>query len=143
MFKLVTKLVAPWPVPVRVVAEDGSVAEQTATLLFERVGEAELRDLLTARPDETPDGHNLRFARRVVKGWRDVLGEGGNPLPFNDAALLQLLDFPGFASALGQAYARFHAAATREREAALGESGGAGPAVAPASTAETPATASA
>jgi hypothetical protein len=143
MFKLVTKLVAPWPVTLSVVTASGAVEEQTATLKFERIGQKEF-DALFAAPasEEAARAQNLKIFDRVVRGWEGIVDAAGDPVPFSSAAALQLMDFPGFPAALGRAYVAFHLAQPAARQEALGKSPAGGQEAAP-QTAATPPTATA
>lgn len=117
MFKLVTEVVAPWPVKWSVVAASGAVEEAEITLEFRRVGLTEFRELFGAQPDGSDViAHNRRLFDRLVTGWSGVLGADGRELPFAEENIQALLDFPGFATAFGRAYAEFWAAIPEERE---------------------------
>lgn len=136
MFRLVTKMQAPWPVAVEVVSPSGDIEVQRATLIFERIGQQEFNCLFGT--DGSPAADNLAIARRVVRGWKDIVDDAGKPLPFTDDALLALLDFPGFPAALGRAYVAFHLASREARDEALGKSPGSGQAGAGSTTATPP-----
>ncbi|WP_194745720.1 hypothetical protein [Thermaurantiacus tibetensis] len=127
MFRLVKTVVAPWPVRVPVVGEDGEVREEVARLRFERVGQAEFERLFAPVEGEEAARAQLRaLFDRVVRGWEDVVDEAGAPVSFSAEAAERLLDFPGFAPAFVRAFCAFHAAQpeVREKNSAPSPAGG-------------------
>jgi|GEM_PF-5421150 len=145
MFRLVTEIVAPWPVNWKVVDAAGQVTEASVTLNFMRMGEEAASALFDSAQDlpqdlpapETRRAHNRAFFDRTVRGWSGVVGADDKPLPFTDANIELLLDFPGFAQALGVAYFRFHKAIPEEVAKNSGPSHAGGQAAA-GTTAEAP-----
>lgn len=133
MFKLVTEIVAPWPVLVDVVREDGSVGRQEFTAQFVRVAESVFNELfapLDPLVGEDLAAHNLAMVSRIMRGWDGVQGVDGEALAFTEANIRQLLDFPNMGAAIGKAYVRFHRAQPEVREKNSGPS----PAGTPAAT---------
>lgn len=123
MFRLVTEIRAPWPVKWRVVDASGAVTEAALTLQFVRVDTPTFRGLFQDGGADAPpaddaliEATNRRLFDRLVKGWADVVGADGAPLPFEDPHITTLLRFPGFAEAFGNAYTRFWMALPEERE---------------------------
>jgi len=113
VFKLVIGLTAPWPVKWRVVDESGAVVETRLSLNLTRIGQSEFEELFGTAGGETRAdiaAHNRKLFDRVVRGWSAVVDDGGAPVSFCPDAVDLLLEFPGFAGAFGEAYARFWAA---------------------------------
>jgi hypothetical protein len=119
MFILVTEIVAPWPVLVDVVREDGSVAQDEFTANFVRMSETEFEALfapIDALREDERKAHNRRMIDRIMRGWSGVVDGGGKALPFTTENVDLLLDFPNIGSAITLAYVRFHRAQPGERE---------------------------
>ncbi|MFN7400559.1 MAG: hypothetical protein ACK5SX_16225 [Sandaracinobacter sp.] len=140
MFKLVTEIVAPWPVLVDVVREDGSVAQDEFTAQFVRMSESDFEALfapIDALREDERKAHNRKMIDRIMRGWRDVVDGGGKALPFTPENVDRLLDFPNIGSAITLAYVRFHRAQPEEREKNSVPSPGGTPAAASSDAAET------
>lgn len=133
MFKLVTELVAPWPVHIDVVREDGTVGQEVFRAHFVRMPESEFETLFAPIEPVQGEGlraHNRKMIHRIMRGWADVVGADGKPIPYSAEAVDQLLDFPNIGLAMTVAYVGFHRAQPKEREKNSGPS----PAGSPAAT---------
>jgi len=140
MFKLVTEIVAPWPVHIDVVREDGSVGQDSFTAQFVRMPESEFEALFA--PIEPVKGeelkaHNRKMVDRIMRGWKDVVDADKKPIPFTSENVDLLLDFPNIGLALTVAYVGFHRAQPKEREKNFGPSPAGTPAAASSDAAET------
>ena len=140
MFKLVTEIVAPWPVHIDVVREDGTVGQEVFKAHFVRMPESEFETLFA--PLEKPTGdelkaHNRKMVDRIMRGWAEVVGADGKDLPFTPEHVDRLLDFPNIGYALTVAYVAFHRAQPQEREKNSGPSPAGTPAAALSDAAET------
>lgn len=133
MFKLVPDAINPWPVKWNHVI-DGEVVEVSMTLDFVRIGATEFHQLFAPLADDATQAdiaaHNRATFDRVVRGWRDIVDAGGDPLPFTADNVALLLDYPGFAYAFGAAYAGFWYAIPEERRKNSVPSPAGGPATA-------------
>ncbi len=140
MFKLVTEIVAPWPVSIDVVCEDGSVGSERLTARFVRMRESEFEALfapIEPMRGEELKAHNRRMVDRIMRGWDDVVGADGQALPYTSENVDRLLDFPNVGLALTVAYVGFHRAQPQEREKNFGPSPAGTPAAASSGAAET------
>lgn len=85
-----------WPVRVPI-ATDGDYSYAVLDCLFEALPQPELdkmRGVGLAKDEAMPSEDQI--AKRVLKGWRRLPDEHGNPVPYSEAARDQLLAFPAF-----------------------------------------------
>lgn len=140
MFKLVTEIVAPWPVHIDVVREDGTIGRESFTARFARMPESEFEALFA--PIDAPRGdelkaHNRKMIDRIMRGWEDVVDAEKKPIPFSPENVDRLLDFPNIGLALTVAYVGFHRAQPEAREKNSGPSPAGTPVAASSDAAET------
>lgn len=104
-----------WPVELAQTLEDGTVAVTTIQVLFERMTQKQLKDLVTATMDdlqrrraelqdsdapsagltaayEAEAAATERLVERVID-WRGIVDEAGDEVPFSRERLLALLEF--------------------------------------------------
>ena len=79
--------------------EAGVARPFTCSLTCDRLTAEGIRERLEQKSRNTQD-----FMREVIRGWRDVLGEDGNQVPFSPEACDQLLNIPGLANLAFAAY---------------------------------------
>lgn len=144
MFVLVKEPVCRWAVKWPVVEADGAVVDKELTLRFVKVGQREFEEMFSSDEAATEaakdfSGHNRRVFDRLVRGWDGIVDGAGHPLGFSPENIDLLLDYPGFAAALGKAYVSFWLAQPEEREKNSVPSPAGGPATAGVATAEAPA----
>lgn len=129
MFVLAKERLAWWPVTFPSVADDGVVIENRIELRFMILGEDLFPAFITrltqplAQPlanasgdvladtevsevgaHQAADTAALDALLEVVRDWRHVAGENGEPLPFNRDNFGLLLNVPNAAGAIGRAY---------------------------------------
>ncbi|WP_119157432.1 hypothetical protein [Caldimonas tepidiphila] len=98
-FKLVVSNTVAVPVKGVISDEAGKSVPFNFSLTCERLTAAELKSVIDSK--ETLVGE---VVQRVAQGWSGVLDAEGQPLPYSDAGLAQLLDIPGIASLCFGAY---------------------------------------
>lgn len=99
-----------WPVSVEVPVDGGMFDTLTFDARFRRVAQdrREELELLAVKcahqvqmgQDPDKDGSDRAVAKEVLVGWRGVLTDEGEEVPFSEDALESLLLFPGAASAI-------------------------------------------
>lgn len=93
-----------WPVKVPIPSE-GDYVMARLDVLYAALPQSEIdrmRGVGLGEGETAPSDHAI--ARRVVRGWRDLTDEQGNPVPFSSEALEQLLDTPAMRTALVLTY---------------------------------------
>lgn len=88
-----------WPVKVLSPEGDGKQVTQTFDAQFKRIPQSRLSALL-----KDDDATDAGFAREVVVGWRGIVDESKNEVPFSDGLLQEMLELPGVAAAISVAY---------------------------------------
>lgn len=93
-----------WPVAVEFPGDGGKVIRQTFDAKFKRLSQTRLKELgeqLTAG-----DLDDVAVAAEVLIGWPEgaIKDDEGEPIPFSDSALNELLDVPKVASAIVLAF---------------------------------------
>lgn len=91
-----------WPVRIDVPADGGRFKRETFEVEFESIAQSELEKLTQQAAEETIK--NIDFARRVVVGWREIIDDEGNEMPFSTSSFEQILDVPMVAGAIASAY---------------------------------------
>lgn len=93
-----------WPVKLPI-PTDGDYVLARLDVLFAALPQAEIdrmRGVGLAEGEQAPSDREI--AVRVVRGWRDLQGEDGNPVPFSAEALEQLLQTPAMRTAIVMTY---------------------------------------
>ena len=101
VFRITQSPTYEWPVKFRAPAETGGTVETHEIMMrFKRLGRQRLQDLekvLRGEAEKLP----YEVLPEVVTGWSDVVDAAGEPVPFTQAALRQLLnDCPLLAGAI-------------------------------------------
>lgn len=124
MFKLVKDRTAWWPVKWDAVNEDGEIVENRVEVKFLIVGRKEFRDLFMESDEAQGDDEaiNREVAQRIIKDWKGIGDENGEPLPFEPEWVDAWLDQPMVPVAVLNAYTRLLAAAPEVREKNSGAS---------------------
>lgn len=123
MFRIVNERLAWWPVIFPGVSEDGNVIENKIELRFRILDEDEFPEFMAKLADTAalanpsvaadaasgmaPDSPSLLAARLlspIVRDWRGVASENGEPLPYSEETFRLLLRQPGVSGAVGRAY---------------------------------------
>ena len=111
MFKLDQSTTYAWPVTVQIPVDGGRYVAETFDAHFKRLPQAQLESL---RKDAL--GGTLTdagFARMVMGGWAGVT-DGGQDVPFSMSSLDQLLQIPGTAAAIVEAFVASQTGAPRK-----------------------------
>lgn len=93
-----------WPVAVEFPGDGGKIVRQTFDAEFKRLSQSRLKELgeqLTAG-----DLDDVTVAAEVLVGWPEgaIKDDEGEPIPFSDSALNELLDLPKVATAIVLAF---------------------------------------
>lgn len=97
-----------WPVTVRA-PKDGGFDEQTFTVQFRAITSGRAKQLAKDLAPAAPRDQERKLGDllpEVVIGWRDVVDEGGAPVPFDADTLARILDLPYVRVAIMSAYVR-------------------------------------
>ena len=82
MFKLMKKPVVWWPVTIQVPIDGGEVTKHEVQVQYELISESEYKTF-AEQGDEA-------LLIRVVKNWKDIADENGEPLVFSKKNLLAM-----------------------------------------------------
>lgn len=99
MFVLAKEASYSWPVKVSTPKDGGTYEKSTFEVKFKRLQQSKLRKVL--KDEEATDAS---FCRDVVLDWKGVKDESGAEVPFSETALDQLLEIPGVAKSIVDAY---------------------------------------
>jgi hypothetical protein len=88
-----------WPVRLAIPASGGKTEKSTFEAQFKRINQSRLSELLK---DE--DAKAVDMCKEVVIGWRDVKDESKEDIAFTDTSFGQMLEIPGVAKAIVEAY---------------------------------------
>lgn len=98
-FKLVKRDKLPVPVKGSIKGEDGKPVPFDFTLHCIRLSQDEINAALKDKDESV-----TAFVQRIATGWQGVLDEHGEPLPFTEDSLAEVLANPGMAAVCSQAY---------------------------------------
>lgn len=98
MFKLNQAATFRWPVEFNLPVEGGRFEKQTFDAEFKRQTSDQIKER-----QEREGMTDLVFCREVVVGWSGI-SDDGEDVPFSAAALEQVLQVPGAAGAMVQAF---------------------------------------
>lgn len=122
MFRLVSERLVWWPVTFPGVTEEGDVVENKIELRFRVLDEDEfpafLKDLMAAAAPEV-EVTTTRAASvlaPIVRDWRGVAAENGEPMSFSAENFRLLLLQPGVSGAIGRAFISCRNATPEVRE---------------------------
>ena len=93
-----------WPVQVPI-PHDGAYLMARLDVLYAALEQPEIdrmRGVGLADGESPPT--DSQIAQRVVRGWRDLADEAGNPVAFSAEALAQLLQTPAMRTAIVMTY---------------------------------------
>lgn len=103
-----------WPVNVDVPIDGGRFDKFSFEARFRRVPQARAEELvllavknaqaLQLGRDPEADGNDRAVAAEVLTGWAGVLDDDGNEIAYTPSNVSALLDFPGAAGAIAQAW---------------------------------------
>jgi hypothetical protein len=87
-----------WPIELIIPADGGRKEKFALEVEFRRVGQTRLNKIMAiardvergrAEPDEVED---QILAKEILVGWKEVVDDDGEDIPFTDAALTELLE---------------------------------------------------
>ena len=111
MFRLDQSDTYAWPVTVQIPTDGGRYVAETFDAHFKRLSQQRLEQIRKDALDgQLTDGG---FARTVMGGWAGVTDNGAE-VPFSLAALDQLLQIPGTAAAIVEAFVASQTGAPRK-----------------------------
>ena len=111
MFKLKQTPTFKWPVEVNIATDGGKFVKETFDAEFKRVTQPELAEL--QRKIEAGELTDRALVQSIITGW-DGVTEDGEPVPFSQQALGQMLDIPGAAAGIVFAFVQAQSGVVRK-----------------------------
>lgn len=108
MFKMVQTATYMWPVRVQMPVDGGRFEESTFDAQFKRLNLDEIKAL--ENTDETGEAQ----CKALLVGWKGVVDDSGEEVPFSEHARNQLLQWPTVRAALLHAWRDSVAGARRK-----------------------------
>lgn len=102
MFKLKQSQTYFWPVTVKSAIDGGAYEKQTFDAEFRRLPQSEVESLQELTRNSQSADRDI--ARKVLVGWKGIGDDNGEPLPFSQTKLDELLDMPSAAAMIVIAY---------------------------------------
>lgn len=99
MFSIARSETYSWPVEVEYPVKPGVKKKESFEVEFRRLSQSKIKELL-AQINEGKIEDDLVVARELVVGWKGVVDESKEEVPFSEAALGSILDIPGVGSAI-------------------------------------------
>lgn len=103
-----------WPVPFKVPTDGGKYEKQTFDAEFKRLPQSRINEIQTevqARIRSAEKGEafesdisDISIADEVLAGWTGVVDDEGEEVPFSTTSKTQLLNIPGLAGSIIEAY---------------------------------------
>lgn len=94
-----------WPVKCESAVNGGKFEKETFEVEFKRIPDSEVKKALGLVPvEERKQKMDKEFCKEIVLGWKDVKDESGEDVPFSQTALDTLLEFPGVARSIVEAF---------------------------------------
>jgi hypothetical protein len=103
-----------WPVPFKVPTDGGKYEKQTFDAEFKRLPQSRINEIQTevqARIRSAEKGEafesdisDISIADEVLAGWAGVVDDEGEEVPFSATSKAQLLNIPGLAGSIIEAY---------------------------------------
>jgi hypothetical protein len=103
-----------WPVPFKVPTDGGKYEKQTFDAEFKRLPQSRINEIQTevqARIRSAEKGEafesdisDISIADEVLAGWTGVVDDEGEEVPFSTTSKAQLLNIPGLAGSIIEAY---------------------------------------
>jgi hypothetical protein len=102
MYKMGSSESYSWPVKIILPTDDGKTVAQDFKAVFRRIKQTEIDGFLNdVAAGKTTD---REIVKSVMVGWKDIIDESGNQIPFTDSLLDQVLEPAGIASQIGSAF---------------------------------------
>lgn len=98
MFKMTQSSTYTWPVTVLMPADGGKFEKSTFDVEFRRLTLDEIKEL------ESQDETGLAQCKAIVAGWKGVVDDSGDAVPFSDGALDTLLGWAPVRAAILTAF---------------------------------------
>ncbi len=112
MFVLKQSETYTWPVTVKFPVSGGRHSEEKFDAEFKRITQSKVKEIQQQIADELIT--DIDLAKEVLVGWRGVLDENKNEIPFSIEAKEQLLDVALVGSAVAQAFFESFSGAKRK-----------------------------
>ena len=103
-----------WPVPFKVPTDGGKYEKQTFDAEFKRLPQSRINEIqaeVQARIRSAEKGEafesdisDISIADEVLAGWAGVVDDEGEEVPFSATSKAQLLNIPGLAGSIIEAY---------------------------------------
>jgi hypothetical protein len=111
-FKLSQKPTYEWPVPLVIPTDNGKRIKSNFDAEFRRLTQTRINELVRdARQfergrlyDEETEAMDQSTAREILAGWSGIVDDEGEPVPYSEAALNQLLEIPTVAAQIVRAW---------------------------------------
>ena len=99
-----------WPVRITLATDGGKRTVETLDVNFRRLPQSRITELVKqARAAELGRDDDVvmddrEAAREIIDGWDGVVDDAGKPVPYSEAALVQLLEIPTVAGQIVTAW---------------------------------------
>jgi hypothetical protein len=99
-----------WPVRITLATDGGKRTVETLDVNFRRLPQSRITELVKqARAAELGRDDDVvmddrEAAREIIAGWDGVVDDAGKPVPYSEAALVQLLEIPTVAGQIVTAW---------------------------------------
>ncbi len=99
-----------WPVEVEFPVDGGKTRKETFDGEFKRLSESRIREIQD-QINNNEIVHDKILAREILVGWKGVVDNKGEEVPFSQAGLDKLLEVPLVATAIVRSFYKSHAGA--------------------------------
>ena len=102
MFVVSQKDTRVWPVEVEQAVDGGRFERATFDAEFAVLPQSQINAMIDSAG--RLELNDIGFSMAVLRGWRGIQDEAGDPVPFSIGARDRMLEIPGFARAVVSAY---------------------------------------
>ena len=99
-----------WPVRITLATDGGKRTVETLDVNFRRLPQSRITELVKQASaaelgrDDDVVMDDREAAREIIAGWDGVVDDAGKPVPYSEAALVQLLEIPTVAGQIVTAW---------------------------------------
>jgi hypothetical protein len=104
MFVLSQSATYSWPVEVSLPTNGGKHEKQTFDAIFKRITQKRLKEYLEPVDPDDKTLTDESLCREVLAGFKGIVDDKGEQVPFSETALEELLNIPQVAKAIAVAY---------------------------------------
>lgn len=104
MFVLNQSATYTWPVEISFPTNGGKHEKQSFDVVFKRLTQKRLKEYLEAVDTGNDKLNDETFCREVLAGFKGIVDDKGEEVPFSEEALDALLNIPSVAKAIVMAY---------------------------------------